>query len=1119
VETSYDSYGNLLSLKEHDWGTGAPGAIVRTTTTSFLNTSAYVTANIVNRPTRVTVADGAGTVKARTDIAYDESSYINTSCPTGVAQHNDTSYGCTYTTRGNATTVTAYTDPVTPGGAIAKHSYYDVFGNLVKADLNCCQQKTWTYSATTTYAFPDSATSGSSSPTLTTSATYNSYTGLVLTSTDENGKQTSFDYSDPGHLNRLMTVTRPDGAQVTYSYDDTNRTLQVTSPVQGTSVVKRKTFLDGLGRTIKKQLLDASNTSYSITESQYDSWGRPYKTSNPHNSTAQYWTETRTDALGRTVKAILPDNSQSTTSYSLNAATATDPAGKQRKSVSDGLGRLSKVFEPDVANGNALTVETDYSYTVLDTLSGVTQGAQTRTFLYDALGRLTDSTTPEAGHFQFQYNNYNLPIQRTDARGVITTYGYDSLNRPYTVTYNVGSTGVASPGNITFTYGTDSSQNNNGRLITMTDGVGSENYSYNTLGQLSQLQKIIGTTTYTTQYAYNLAGEPTSLTYPSGRVVQQSFDAIGRLCAVGTSGSTCSTGTTYVTGFSYNTAFQVTSFNYGNGVTAALGFSPDRLQLTSLAYTKGASTLFSLNYSYGAPGSNDGQIAGITDNVDGGRSVAYSYDALYRLANATTTGSASYPKWGLSMTYDRYGNRYQQNISSGCVAPMTCPTSSVTVNPANNRISGSPYAYDANGNMTNDALNTLAYDAESHAVSATNGSTSGTYTYDGKGLRIKKVSGGITTVYVFSGSKVIAEYVNGAAPASPTREYIYSGAALLAKIDSSGTKYYQQDHLSNRLVTDSSGNKVAELGHFAWGESWYNSTNDKLLFTTYERDSESGNDYAMARYHISRLGRFSSPDPISDSTSDPQSLNRYAYVRNGPTNSADPLGLFLVFIPQSPPPIIVFDPTINGTVGPKGDYPHSGNGRSVVTPLAPPRQPPPPPGYQKCIEGALEEVLASGETPDEPDDGYGTLVGGSVASISNPTMIGMGAFMGMRSGHLSMLSLSQLSGNPGLYVQVHAGDTPDKWSSAFGRYQITNTLAKQFKMTDWTPSGQDDAVARMLEYYDAVRPAMEGNFKQAVWNMFKWASMPDSPLSGGKRSMEAAYQTFLDALQYLPECQ
>jgi hypothetical protein len=65
----------------------------------------------------------------------------------------------------------------------------------------------------------------------------------------------------------------------------------------------------------------------------------------------------------------------------------------------------------------------------------------------------------------------------------------------------------------------------------------------------------------------------------------------------------------------------------------------------------------------------------------------------------------------------------------------------------------------------------------------------------------------------------IAEYGNGALVGSPSREYIYSSSALLAKIDSTGTKYYHQDHLSNRLVTDSSGNTAAQLGHFPFGES------------------------------------------------------------------------------------------------------------------------------------------------------------------------------------------------------------------------------------------------------------------------------------------------------------
>src|SRR5947208_2002762 len=540
--------------------------------------------------------------------------------------------------------------------------------------------------------------------------------------------------------------------------------------------------------------------------------------------------------------------------------------------------------------------QTTYAYNVLDLLTGVTQGAQSRTYTFDDAGRPTSVKTPETNQTatQFQYNNFGLVTQRTDARGVITTYGYDTFNRLQSVGYNVGSTGVPATPSVSFTFGANSSQNNNGRLITMSDGVGSESYSYDILGNLTQLQKVISGTTYTTSYQYNLAGELTQITYPSGRVVVQSYDGIGRQCSVGATGSTCTSGTTYASGFSYSPSFQVTGFSYGNGVTAAFGYTPDRLLLQSLAYTKSAATLFSTNYWYktdstncpsGAAG-NNGQIQCITDNVDSGRTVSYSYDALYRLISATTNGSGNYPQWGLSWSYDRYGNRTAQTVTAG-----SAYSNSVTVNTSTNQIVGPPYAYDANGNMTNDGSNSLVYDAENRLLSATNGGSSGSYSYNGKNLRVKKGSGSTTTVYIFSGSRVIAEYDNGAAVGSPSREYIYSGSHLLAKMDSSGTKYYHQDHLSNRLVTDSSGNAVAQLGTYPYGDSWYNATNDKLFFTSYDRDSESSNDYAMMRYGVNRLGRFSSPDPFSGSKGDPQSFNHYAYVHNDPVNSLDPMGL------------------------------------------------------------------------------------------------------------------------------------------------------------------------------------------------------------------------------------
>jgi RHS repeat-associated protein len=61
-------------------------------------------------------------------------------------------------------------------------------------------------------------------------------------------------------------------------------------------------------------------------------------------------------------------------------------------------------------------------------------------------------------------------------------------------------------------------------------------------------------------------------------------------------------------------------------------------------------------------------------------------------------------------------------------------------------------------------------------------------------------------------------------------------------------------------------------------------------FTSQERDTETGLDYMHARYSSSAQGRFTSADTVAGSISNPQSLNRYAYVGNNPMNFNDPTG-------------------------------------------------------------------------------------------------------------------------------------------------------------------------------------------------------------------------------------
>jgi len=906
--TTFDSNGLLDSMMEYDWGSGAHGSAIRTTTYSYQTSTNYTSQNIINLITSKQIKDGSGTIQYRQDTTYDG---VALTCPTGAAQHDDTGHSCTSNYRGNPTAVTTYTSPSVPSGGITKNFTYDWFGNLLTAQLNCCTSKTWTYSATTQYSQPDSVTSGTPPTQLTTSYLYNLYLGLATKSTDPNNLVTNYSYD---FFRRPLTATQVNGAvngqSVTYSYNDTTFVNTVTTTIDSSKSVQQVAAVDGLGRVLTSTTEDINSNVISKVSAKYDLIGRAYQTSNPYQTgSPSYWTITAFDALGRPTSVTLPDGSATTYApYTAQTVTITDPAGKKRKSQTDAAGRLVAVTEPD--SSNALNKVTLYTYNVLDALASATDdaGTQTRAYTYDNLGRLVSTVTPEGGQTCFGtrsgttcnqdgYDSFNNLLTRTDSRGVVTSYTYDGLNRLKGVGYTV-VTGVPSTASVSLTYGTIASQFNNGALITITDGVGSESYSYNALEHLTQLQKVFtGTpnTTYTTSYTYNIAGELTQITYPSGRIVQQSVDAIGRLCEIAPSTTGCGTAASpYATGYSYNVASQVTGFKYGNGIYASLGFSSNRLQLNCLDYsttnrngtcTHDATTKFGLTYGYASSPNNNGQIASITDSVDNGRTAAYTYDPLSRLSTALTTGSVTYPQWGLSWGYDRYGNRLNQTLTAG-----SGYQGSVTVNPATNHITTAGYAYDANGNMTNDGMNTLTYDAENHSVTSSGTLGSGTYTYDGNGLRVKKVSASTTTVYVFSGSKVIAEYDNGAVPAAPSREFIYGGGTLLAKIDSSGTKYFHQDHLSNRLVTSSTGAVVEQVGHFPFGDPWYNATNDKLYFTSYERDAESGSDYAMARYYVWRIGRFTSLDPLAGSTSDPQSLDRYTYVENNPISLIDPSG-------------------------------------------------------------------------------------------------------------------------------------------------------------------------------------------------------------------------------------
>src|SRR6185369_4701260 len=134
-----------------------------------------------------------------------------------------------------------------------------------------------------------------------------------------------------------------------------------------------------------------------------------------------------------------------------------DQAGKLRRSLTDALGRLTRVDEPDSSNSlgdvNNPNQPTSYLYDTLDNLVKVTQGSQQRFFMYDSLKRLLRARNPEqatlaslnlsdsvtgnsAWSIGYQYDANGNLTQKTDARGVVSVYAYDALNRNTTIDYS-----------------------------------------------------------------------------------------------------------------------------------------------------------------------------------------------------------------------------------------------------------------------------------------------------------------------------------------------------------------------------------------------------------------------------------------------------------------------------------------------------------------------------------------------------------------------------------------------------------------------------------------------------------------------------------------------------------
>ncbi|HEY8185434.1 MAG TPA: RHS repeat-associated core domain-containing protein [Pyrinomonadaceae bacterium] len=875
VEYGYDNFNNVTSIKEYDFGTpGAPGNLLRQTFRNYATTlNGYCYANlnpgdsscgnglaadvtsVIYQPRLLlseTVKDAAGNQKAHSQFEYDN--YIADINHAAIVPNNgmiqyDGSQFATFSNstqpRGNVTKTTRWLN----GGAdIVSYSRYDNAGQVISskdANGNISFMSYADNFGPGVNPDPSAGVTGPAGPTFAMASTatnplghqvkvqYDYSLGAVTGVKDVNGVITKTEYDSLGRPFRVTSalgLAEQSISQMSYPTAQENA-ARVSNQLDSTRWLASKTDFDGFDRPITSWRAEdgqhASLANFIIRiDSIYDPIGRVKQVSNPYRPATEspILTTTAYDLAGRVVSVTTPDAAVVATSYSSNTVTVTDQAQKKRRSVTDALGRLKEIYE----DPNGLNYLTSYGYDSLDNLTSISQGIQTRTFVYDSLKRLTSATNPESGTITYQYDANGNLTQKTDARGVVTVYRYDALNRNTTVDYS--DTSGINP-DITHIY--DTANNGKGRLRESYSG-GSETVgatvestkiqSYDAMGRpLDQRRRFktnnVWNAEFQIQRAYNLAGGVTSQTYPSGHTVTYSYDGAGHASSfIGNLGD--GVGRPYSAAIIYSSLGGITKEQFGTDTPLYnKSFYNSRGQLSEIrvgttytgpsdtSWNRGAIINHYSNNCWGMCGGSNSTTS-MTDNngnlkkqevyIPNNEQLpttgyktwwqVYDYDNLNRLQRVHEYTGNTQLDWQQEYVYDRYGNRtiHQTNTYGAGINKKD-----FTANAANNRL-GVPagqtgtMAYDNAGNLTTDTYSAAAvsrtYDAKNRITSETqaNNFVAGVYTYNAEGERVRRKVSGVETWQVYGlDGELLAEYAAGAPAGLPQKEYGYRNGQLL----------------------------------------------------------------------------------------------------------------------------------------------------------------------------------------------------------------------------------------------------------------------------------------------------------------------------------------------------
>ncbi len=728
----------------------------------------------------------------------------------------------------------------------------------------------------------------------------------------------SIQYDDRGNMDKQtlpvfqsgISYTASSGSEVgsTYTYDALSRVLSEITPVGTTSTAYdqwSQTVTDANGHP-KDFTSDARGNLTEVTE-HLD--GTPYDTNYAYDQLNNLITITDAkgnirnftyDLLGRRI-SMEDLHTANDATFGLwtfdyddnsNLITQTDPKDQEISYTYDELDRVL-TESAKIPPSSVFELHTSYAYDTgtygIGRLSSIVSPAVTKNYTYDILGRVI--------------NEQKKILVRIDGNQSLQTFDsyftYDLAGNQLSITYP-GSTGSPQANMLVeYTY-------NNAGLLEAVQKDGADivtNLDYIPVGLVEKIDYANGvstTNTYDIGQIYRLTNKSTLLHQGSGgqavhQDISYTFDPVGNITQITDTSETNAAKTSTFTYDDLDRLLSATVSNAANGDNYARNYTYDIIG-NMLSHSEAGSYEYAGGDSGTSSGANSNPHA-VTD-VAG---VAYSYDDNGNLiSNNTWTHGWDYKDRLLSSTdgtatvnytYDEGGARVKKvNATSGKETVYVNEFVDIEDSAVKNHI----YA---------GGMKVATYSA---GIASGSGSTCTVdlSTCTGEGARSPlwenetSLNGAITEAHYLEtyGQMCVVILSGGEQVAWPVaQEASWWCGEVSIPVYESDIVYHHEDHLTGSNVdTDDTGNLIQLLDYYPYGDTRLDEQSSSYAndykFTGKEKDEDTGLYYYEARYYDSGIGRFISLDPWFGDIYDPQSLNKYAYVRNNPLKYVDETG-------------------------------------------------------------------------------------------------------------------------------------------------------------------------------------------------------------------------------------